>query len=124
MGRNNGTLPTLENIENSDGRSTKNNDLFTQLDINSFVSILGTTKKINSEDDNSTITSASASGSAKNKDFNGFVGSEKRNPNGENDLFTLERNSERKIINVFLSIFKSPSEKKNKKFEEKKGEKI
>lgn len=29
-------------------------------------------------------------------DFNGSVGTEKRNPSGENDLFTMEENSERK----------------------------
>jgi hypothetical protein len=54
------------------------------------------------KDDNSTIAITSVSSSAKNKDFNGFVvGSEKRSPSSENDLFT---NSEREIINVFLSV--------------------
>lgn len=48
------------------------------------------------KDDNSTIAITSASPSAKNMDFNGFVGSEKRSPSGENDLFTMDENSERK----------------------------
>lgn len=63
-------------------------------DTNSSVSI--SKNKISKEDDNSTIAITSASPSVKNKDFNGFVGSEKRNPSSENDLFAFERNSEQK----------------------------
>lgn len=67
------------------------------------------------EDDNSTIAITSALPSAKNEDFNGFTGSEKRSPSGgENDLFTMDSNSERKIINVFLSVIKSPSARKSR----------
>lgn len=79
------------------------------LDINSFVIKKKLPDSI-AEDDNSTIAITSAPPSAKNSDYNGFVGSEKRSPSSENDLFTMDRNSEREIINVFLSVIKSSSE--------------
>lgn len=92
-----------------------------RLDINSFVPTsskknhrLNNSKDDNCED-NSTIAITSAPPSAKNKEFNGFVGSEKRNPSSENDLFTLERNSERKKNNKRFSVCyqKLESEKEN-----------
>lgn len=65
------------------------------------------------DNDNSTIAITSALPSAKNKDFNGFVGSEKRNPSSENDLFTVERNSERKNNKRFsVCVIKGTGERK------------
>lgn len=78
-----------------DRTAMKHNDF-----CDSILIVPTSTKTNNSKDDNckdnSTIAITSAPPSAKNMEFNGFVGSEKRNPSSENDLFALERNSERK----------------------------